>query len=329
MTLAIKVKKNNAEKMRKKLLKKGLLDTRWSIIERDGYILLPVKEPINGSIEVSLPPRERKKNPYEKVKEIVGNIEIPDFWEKIGEVLILPEFPNYKKYAEIVGEAFARVLKVKTVVINKGVYGEFREPKMEIIYGNGTETVHIENGIKYKLDVSKIMFSSGNVEERIRMAKISAKDEVVADLFAGIGYFTLPIALHGRVKKVYACEKNPIAFHYLLENIHLNSVDNIIPLLGDNRDVAPRKIADRVIMGYIHTEKFLDLGFKVLKEEGGKIHYHDTFTTEEKGWKPEHLIKKYAEKNGFRAEIIFKRVIKSYAPHIWHIVTDAKILPKN
>ncbi len=329
MTLAIRVKKENAEKMRRKLLRKGILDTQWSIVERDGYVFLPIKKSINGSLEIQLPPRERKKSPYERVKEMVGDIKIPDFWEKIGDVLILPEFQDYQKYGDRVGETFAKVLKVKTVVINKGVYGEFREPQIEIIYGKDTETIHTENGIRYKLDVSKIMFSSGNVEERIRMSKIAAKDEVVVDLFSGIGYFSLPIAIYGGAKRVYACEKNPVAFHYLLENIRLNSVGNIIPLLGDNRVVAPKKIANRVIMGYIHTEKFLDLGFKVLKKDGGIIHYHDTFTTEEKAWKPEYLIKKYAEKNGFGAEIIFKRVIKSYAPHIWHIVTDAKIFPKN
>jgi len=33
------------------------------------------------------------------------------------------------------------------------------------------------------------MFSSGNMDERIRMSMISDKNEVVVDLFAGIGYF--------------------------------------------------------------------------------------------------------------------------------------------
>jgi len=327
---AIKVKKEEAEKLRKRLVKKGLLDSRWSIVERDGFLYLPVTENVENAIEIELPPRKEKKKPYEMIKNMVGDIEIPDFWEKIGDVIILPPFKEYKKYGDLVGKAFAQVLKVKTVVINKGIYGELRKPNIEIIYGHETETIHVENGIRYKLDISKIMFSSGNVEERIRMSKINAKDETIVDLFSGIGYFTLPLAIYGKAKKIYACEKNPVAFHYLLENIRLNNVTyNIIPLLGDNRKIAPQNIADRVIMGYIHTENFLTFGFKTLKKEGGIIHYHDTFTSEEVKWKPEENLKTYAKKFGFNIEILFKRKIKSYAPHIWHVVTDARAVPKD
>jgi len=327
--LAIKVKKNEAEKIRKKLVKRGILDPRWSIVEKDGFLYIPVKEAIEGSIEIDLPKRMGKRKPYEIIKDLVGDVEIPDFWEKIGDIVILPPFKDYHKYKDVIGRAFAEVLKAKTVIINKGVYGELREPRVEIIYGRDTETIHVENAIRYKLDVSKIMFSSGNVEERIRMASINADDEIIVDLFSGIGYFTLPLAVYSKPKKIYACEKNPIAFRYLLQNIHINKVSKIIvPLLGDNRNVTPLKIADRVIMGYIRTEKFLDLGFKVLKKNGGIIHYHDTFTSEEIEWKPEENLKIYGEKNGFHIEILFKRKIKSYAPHIWHVVTDARAFPK-
>ncbi len=330
MPLAIKVKKEDAEKLRRRLVKKGLLDARWSIVEKDGFLYLPVKENLEGAIEVDLPKRREKKKPYEMIKNIVGDIEIPDFWEKIGDIIILPPFSNWEKHGEVVGKAFARVLRAKTVVINKGIYGELREPKIEIIYGDDTETVHVENGIRYKLDISKIMFSSGNVEERIRMAKINAEGEIVVDLFSGIGYFTLPLAIYGKAEKIYACEKNPVAFHYLLQNIRINDVPStVVPLLGDNRNVAPRKIADRVIMGYIRTENFLDLGFKTLKRKGGILHYHDTFTTEQLPWKPEENLKIYGEKNGFQVEILFERKIKSYAPHIWHVVTDARAFPKD
>lgn len=36
------------------------------------------------------------------------------------------------------------------------------------------------------------MFSSGNRSEKLRMGKLDCRDEVVVDLFAGIGYFVLP-----------------------------------------------------------------------------------------------------------------------------------------
>ena len=44
-------------------------------------------------------------------------------------------------------------------------------------------------------------------------------------MFAGIGYFTIPIAVHSNVKKIYAIEINPVSYNFLCENIKLNKVE--------------------------------------------------------------------------------------------------------
>jgi len=59
------------------------------------------------------------------------------------------------------------------------------------------------------------MFSSGNMDERIRMSMISDKNEVVVDLFAGIGYLLCRMAVYSKPEKIYACEINPVAYDYL------------------------------------------------------------------------------------------------------------------
>lgn len=51
---------------------------------------------------------------------------------------------------------------------------------------------HRENGITYSFDATKCMFSWGNLSEKLRMAHLNCQDEVIVDLFAGIGYFVLP-----------------------------------------------------------------------------------------------------------------------------------------
>ena len=87
-------------------------------------------------------------------------------------------------------------------------------------------TTHCENGFLFSLDVSRIMFSSGNGTERKRMAlmerrkeergegeekrvekeKEEERRELVVDMFAGIGYFTVPYVA-SKVKKVREMEK--------------------------------------------------------------------------------------------------------------------------
>jgi len=40
------------------------------------------------------------------------------------------------------------------------------------------------------------MFSSGNITEKLRVSKFDCTDQVVVDLYAGIGYYTLPYLVH-------------------------------------------------------------------------------------------------------------------------------------
>ncbi|MCK5112822.1 MAG: hypothetical protein KAQ84_04705, partial [Thermoplasmatales archaeon] len=125
---------------------------------------------------------------------------LPDRWEKIGDVLTIKLNGNLKNYQEKIGKKYAEILHCKTVLNDVGgISGTYREPKVGILYGSkNTETIHKENGIRYKLDLQKIMFSSGNMDERKRMANISNKNETVVDLFAGIGYFTIPMAVYSK-----------------------------------------------------------------------------------------------------------------------------------
>lgn len=216
------------------------------------------------------------ETPLEKIKKSLKNnisLELTNFlpekWEKIGDVLIVKLDEKLKSYGEEIGKTYAEVLHCKTVLNDVGgISGIYREPNVEILYGSeNTEVVHKENGIRYKLDVAKIMFSSGNMDERLRMANISNKNETVVDLFAGIGYFTLPMAVYSKPRKIFSCEINPVAYKYLCKNIVLNHVTSIVnPLFGDNRIIAPKNVAERVIMGYFEdTEKFLPTAFDCLK----------------------------------------------------------------
>ena len=287
-----------------------------------------VKIYLSYTIMIETPIIEIKKSLSKEIPPDLINY-LPEKWEKIGNVLIIKFNENLKKYKEKICQKYAEILQCKTILNDiGGISGEYRKPKVEVLYGSkNTETIHKENGIKYKLDPCKIMFSSGNMDERIRMANISNKNETVVDLFAGIGYFTLPIAFYSKPKKIYSCEINPDAYKFLCENIVLNHVTKIVkPILGDNRINAPKNVAERVIMGYINdTHKFLSTAINCLKNHKGIIHYHDVFPNEIIPQKPLKIIKETTKKYNIEINQVKHRFIKSYAPGISHVVFDIEI----
>lgn len=115
---------------------------------------------------------------------------------------------------------------------------------------------HVDNHVIYSFDVTKCMFSSGNITEKLRVARFKCADEVVVDMYAGIGYFTLPYLVHARAKYMHACDWNPDAVEALKRNLVLNGVqDRCTVYFGDNAVVCPQNVADRVNLGLIPTSK--------------------------------------------------------------------------
>ncbi|XP_014067857.2 tRNA wybutosine-synthesizing protein 2 homolog [Salmo salar] len=63
------------------------------------------------------------------------------------------------------------------------------------------------------------MFSAGNITEKLRVASFNCSGETVVDLYAGIGYFTIPFLVHAGASHVHACEWNPDAVEALQRNL--------------------------------------------------------------------------------------------------------------
>jgi len=253
---------------------------------------------------------------------------LPSSYQKIGQILIINLKDELRKHEKQIGQFLLKIIPdTKTVCSRTGfIASKERVPQTKVIAGNKeTETIHKEHGVSYKLDVSKIMFAKGNINERKRIAKLVKENETVVDMFSGIGYFSLNIGKYSEPNKVYAIDINPVAYHYLLENIKLNKVqDKVISILGDSIVEIPKlgRIADRVIMGLLPDCKvYLTDALKVVKPNG-IIHYHGTA----KDWKELFEdVKTAAEIEGFKVELIDIVKVKSYAPKIYHWVLDCRI----
>jgi tRNA wybutosine-synthesizing protein 2 len=235
----------------------------------------------------------------------------------IGDILVLKNEPDNL-------QELLNLPEVNRIVKLGRINGPKREPEVEILVGDNTETIHRENHCFFKLDVAKIMWSKGNTTERKRMANLVEDGETIVDMFAGIGYFSIPIAVHSNPAKIYSVEINPVSYGYLNENIVLNKAEGIIEsIFGDCREVAPKNIADRVLMGYIgNTHEYLDAAMEIVKP-GGIIHYHESVPDKLKFERPPQRIIDAA--NGRNVEILNRRIIKKYSPGVYHVVIDALI----
>ncbi|MBR9682539.1 MAG: class I SAM-dependent methyltransferase family protein [Candidatus Aenigmarchaeota archaeon] len=243
---------------------------------------------------------------------------LPRRYNLLGKILLVKLKPELFRYRRRIGKAILELIPyVHTVCLDNGVSGKTRKPSIEVIAGcKDTETLHTEYGCKFFLDVSQNMWSKGNKGERARMKKIK-KGEVIIDMFAGIGYWSVFVAKNA--KKVYAIDINPKAIKYLEKNIWINKVENKVEVLkGDCRKYSDllENTGDRIIMGYFDTKKFLPYAVKMAKKNA-IIHYHDVCPID----KLEEL-KNYVSKFG---KIIDVRKIKSYSPKVAHFVIDLRV----
>ena len=162
----------------------------------------------------------------EKLAKATGLSEriLPGSYQIIGDILLVKfmKIKSLQQKKKIASAVMDLLPYIKTVCEIIKVENEFRTPKIRKLAGNGTITTHKEHGILYKLDAAKIMFSKGNLFERQRLINQVKRNEVIVDMFSGIGYFSLGLAKNA--KKVFAIEKNPVAFRYLKENIRLNKI---------------------------------------------------------------------------------------------------------
>ena len=339
MKKAILIQVEDAESARSDLLKNDLLDGSRKIkltsLKGEKFLEIPVKADVEGYTVIEQDAPEH----YEKLQSLKDRLigvlspnelkSVPAGWQILGDIIIVNISQEIDNRKTVIAKTLLDMYpRCKSVIQDYGIKGQFREPKRMIIIGNKVETIHKEHRCLFKMDVSKIMYSKGNLPERKRMSKLGA-GEVVVDMFAGIGYFSIPMAVHAKPKpkQVISIELNPVSFGYLCENIELNHVENIIkPVNGDCAEVTPHGVADRVIMGYVGTtHHYLEHGIRAIKKSGGVLHYHETTPESLLFDRPVSRIEDAARAAGRAVGILDCHRIKKYSPGVWHVVVDAKI----
>jgi tRNA (guanine37-N1)-methyltransferase len=257
-------------------------------------------------------------------------------YDIIGDIAVIRVHEILKPKAPLVAEAVMKThRRVKTVLLQTSpVLGDFRLRKLQWIVGEKkTETVHREFGCLFKVDLKQVYFSPRLSYERTRIAELVRPNEVVVNLFAGVGCFSIIMAKFSRVGKVYSIDINPVAVRYMKENVLLNKVGaQVIPILGDAKEIVEKRlrgVADRVLMPLPEKAyEYLDQALIVLKPSGGYIHYYafEHATRDEDA--VEKVKVKVSEKlRKLKAEfdMPFGRIVRTTGPNWYQVVIDIKI----
>jgi tRNA wybutosine-synthesizing protein 2 len=335
--LAVLVQKARTEAVIDALRAEGVYDPTRSVESHDDdRVAVPVVEPpaeteVEAVAAVDLPLRERGLEDLLAERDFTpAEIEAaPSSWAVIGSV-VLADFGDVsaddslpEERREAVGEALLELhSNADTVLARGGVSGTRRNPATEVVAGTGeTETVHVEHGTRYALDFSSVMFSPGNKAERARMSEVVDSGERAFDMFAGVGYFALPMARAGA--DVTAAEIDPASYRYLVENARLNGVsDRLHPVLADCRDI--ETTADRVVMGYYEAHRFLDGALETLVS-GGTLHLHEATPEPLFPERPVERLHSAADDAGRSVEVLGTRVVKDHSAGVVHGVVDARV----
>ncbi len=254
-------------------------------------------------------------------------------YDIVGDIAVLEIPEELEEYEREIAEAVMKIHKNVKVVVKKAgkTEGIERVRPVKVILGeNRTWTIHKENGIRLKVDVAKVFYTPRLSQERLRIARMVREGEIVADLFAGVGPYSILIAKISNPKVVYAIDINPEAYKLLVENIKLNKVERkVIPFLGDCREVVKREklenIADRVIMNLpMHADDFLDVA-KYVAKDGAIVHFYYFLDEKELFDGAIKVIEEKAKKIGFDFEILDKRKVGEIGPRRYRVCIDFKI----
>ncbi|XP_063278404.1 tRNA wybutosine-synthesizing protein 2 homolog isoform X2 [Prinia subflava] len=310
---ALATERRFAQRLRECLEEERLSDGRYQLQRvPGGRVALPVLE--EKLSQLCLPPdmlcelvrlqdpvpsrAARRRTPAQRLREELRRLlgaswseelerDVPHAWHRHGDLVLLSEdsfkAAPWERLGSALWETVASALGARRVARRGRVMPDgMRTPSVTLLLGQHGWVEHVDNGIRYTFDVTKCMFSPGNITEKLRVASLPCSGEVVVDLYAGIGYFTLPFLVHAGAAFVHACEWNSHAVEALHRTLVLNGVrDRCRIHAGDSRQLQLRDVADRVNLGLIpSSEEGWPVACRVLKKDvGGVLHIHHNVET--------------------------------------------------
>jgi tRNA (guanine37-N1)-methyltransferase len=273
-------------------------------------------------------------------REVLGEDFAKRIWRRIefiGDIALIrtPLGMNPEELRPLAEEILRRLPYVKSVWASlPGIEGPYRLRRHVWLAGEQrSETLYREHGCVFKVDINRVYISPSLNYEHIRVARLVEPGEVVFNMFAGAGLFSIIIARHAEPSRVYSVDINPDAYYYMAENIRLNRVeDRVVPILGDAKEVAESRLArstDRVLMPYPELAlEYLPYAVSSLRGSGWIHVYLHVRTDRGEHWrsKARDLVEKRLREISVQSYTIsFVRKIRNVGPRLNQVVVDVCI----
>ncbi len=283
----------------------------------------------------------KKRLLREIAAEVLGPEKARQVWSRIdiiGDIAIIkkPFGLNIEELRPLAEALLKKIPYIRSVWAASGpVEGEYRIRAYTHLAGEKrSTTIYREHGCVFKVDITRVYISPRLSTEHRRVAEQVRPGEIVVNMYAGIGLFSIIIAKLARPKRVYSIDINPYAYELMAENIKLNKVgDIVIPILGDAGEIVGTRIrdeADRVLMPLPELAlAHLPNAIRALREERGIIHvYLHVFA--EKGVDPrrkaKEILRQRLEEIGvMRYEFLLARVVRTVGPRKSQVVVDIRV----
>lgn len=351
-SICIQVNAKQGESTLRSLKKIGLINKKLKIKENQNQLYIPITRQPTSTELVTLRsqlfdfqlltttfiPKNRQTKTLDELleekmpKHLLKNL--PRSLDVIGDIAIMEIPKELKNYSTVLGEAILKMHKNIKSAFSKSspIEGAYRIRSLDFLSGeNRTHTTHLEYGCKYFLDIAKVYFSPRLSQEHNRVASLVGANEVIVDLFTGIGPFSIPIAKKNPEAKIFSIDINPAALEFLKKNIRLNRVDsNITPFLGDARSLINKHLigkADRVIMNLPEKAKeFINIACKAIKPQGGILHYYEFIQHPDSIGKAQFRLSERVKQAGrIVDQFLFAKNIRETAPYQYQAAFDVKI----
>lgn len=271
------------------------------------------------------------KKTLENVLSEKESNELISAFDQIGEIIIVRIPDSLLSKKKIIGKALLDDVKIVRSVFYQAsaVSGDFRTRDLEILAGeDNTETEYKEFGCRFTVDVKNAFFSPRLSTERGRIANLVQNGEVMTNMFAGIGMFSI-MAAKKKKCTVYSIDINPVASKLCETNIGLNKLaGNIISINGDASEIIKEQLinkSDRTLMLLPErSDEFLNSAIETTKD-GGIIHYYSHIHADKKTEAGKLSEEHYLKVTPVKSEILHSKIVRPVGPRYYQTVVDVKI----